>query len=675
MNVPICADPQHASDLPVASERPRPTMARSVIELACRIRALELKLLDLFKEGKLFGTVHTCVGQEFCAASFVGALEPQRDAVFATHRGHGWYLASGGPLEGFLAELMGRNGGLCGGRGGSQHLHYRNFFSSGIQGGTALLATGWAWAKKKQGESSIAIAQIGDGTLGEGALYEALAFAALVQAPVLFVLEWNGCAQSTDVRTTTPGDVIKRIEGFGIQVDRRSDQDPAALAEHLARTVKLVRQGGPFFQIIDTRRLMPHSKGDDHRPKAVLDELWKSDPLTGVLQQDSSAGVLFEKACREIAAAADAVSTWPPAAADAGSAWALNERQVLSDDLRPPVETEAGVRVIEDLNRGLHLAMARDSRVMLLGEDVLDPYGGAFKASKGLSTKFPEQVMSTPIAEAGIAGIANGLALGGMRPIAEIMFADFVTLAVDQIINHSAKFHYMYGNGVSCPVLIRMPSGGRRGYGPTHSQSTEHLFFGVPGLRVVACSKYHGAGRLIERLASVEKSPTVLVENKTLYSTMMSAAPPLDLELTSTGRANGDYPPFVFRPCGSERADVTLVSYGGMVDVCEQAMRQLILEDELRFDFVILTQLWPLTDDEIVSSVRRTGRLVVAEEGVAEFGVGAAIIASAAQKAGQAFQARAVGMRPVAIPCARHLEDRVLPSAEDLVAAIRAVCA
>src|SRR4029079_12832691 len=138
-----------------------------------------------------------------------------------------------------LAELMGRAGGLCQGRGGSQHLHRPNFFSSGIQAGASLVATGWAFARKHQGHRSIAIAQIGDGTLGEGALYEALTFAALLKSPVLFLLEWNGCAQSTDVRAPTPGDIVKRIEGFGIPVDLRSDRDPDALARHLAGTVEI----------------------------------------------------------------------------------------------------------------------------------------------------------------------------------------------------------------------------------------------------------------------------------------------------------------------------------------------------------------------------------------------------------------------------------------------------
>lgn len=645
-----------------------------VLGVACRIRALEYKLLDLFKDGKLSGTVHTYIGQEFCAASFAGLVDVERDAVFATHRGHGWYVASGGPIEPFLAELMGRDGGLCGGRGGSQHLRFRNFFSSGIQGGGALVATGWAWAQKQQGRGGIAIAQIGDGTLGEGALYEAMTFAAVFQIPILFVLEWNGCAQSTDVKTTTPGDVVKRIEGFGIAVDRRSDEDPAALGDHLKDAVAAVRAGRPFVQIIDTRRLMPHSKGDDHRPPALLAQLRAADPLTRIVDSDPEAATLVQRAREEIDRVAEAVASRAPAPLGSDGAWVDDDRALTGAELRFDGGPDEGERVIDVVNRALHTALEDDPRVVLLGEDVRDPYGGAFKATRGLSTRFPNQVFSTPIAEAAITGIANGLALGGMRPMAEIMFADFVTLAADQIINHAAKFHHMYADGVVCPILVRMPSGGRRGYGPTHSQSMESLFLGSPGVRVVACSRRHAAASLIEQLVKHEKSPTVLVENKLLYATEYSAEPPLDLEPAPSRRGNGDYPPLVYRAIGDHAADVTLVTYGGMVDLCEAAMRTLILEDEIRFDFVVLTQLWPLTDEEIVASVARTGRLVVAEEGVADFGVGAAIIAAVAQRSRSAFKSRAVGMKPVPIPCARHLEDLVLPSPADVVEAIRAVC-
>ncbi|HEX2677829.1 MAG TPA: thiamine pyrophosphate-dependent dehydrogenase E1 component subunit alpha, partial [Polyangiales bacterium] len=251
----------------------------AIYEQAMRARALERLLLELYAQNHLFGTVHTCIGQELCATALHPHLRPGVDAFFGTHRCHGHYVAYGAPIDGFLAELMGREGAVCQGRGGSQHLHWKRFFSSGIQGGTALLATGFAWGLAQRGEPGIAVAQMGDGTLGEGAVYEALTFASLLRAPVLFLLEWNGWAQSTDVTRTTPGDIPQRIAGFGVQVMQADDRAPEELHARMQEAVATVRRGQPLALIVKTRRLMAHSKGDDDRAKELVDALWAEDPL------------------------------------------------------------------------------------------------------------------------------------------------------------------------------------------------------------------------------------------------------------------------------------------------------------------------------------------------------------------------------------------------------------
>ena len=142
--------------------------------------------------------------------------------------------------------------------------------------------------------------------------------------------------------------------------------------------------------------------------------------------------------------------------------------------------------VLDSLNAGLLRALGEDTRVLLIGEDILDPYGGAFKVTKGCSTQYPQQVITTPISEAGLAGVAAGLALRGFRPVLEAMFGDFTALMADQLINHISKFRWMYNDTVEVPLVIRTPMGGRRGYGPTHSQTLEKLYLGIPGLTVVA---------------------------------------------------------------------------------------------------------------------------------------------------------------------------------------------
>src|SRR5512137_1505090 len=173
--------------------------------------------------------------------------------------------------------------------------------------------------------------------------------------------------------------------------------------------------------------------------------------------------------------------------------------------------------VLASLNSALRQALSQDERVLLLGEDILDPYGGAFKVTRGLSTAFPGRVLTTPISEAGIVGVATGMALRGYRPVVEIMFGDFITLIADQIINHAAKFRWMYNDQVHVPLILRTPMGGRRGYGPTHSQSLEKMFMGIPGLKVVAPNTLGDPGQLLETAIS-DDDPVLFVEHKLLYT-------------------------------------------------------------------------------------------------------------------------------------------------------------
>jgi len=173
--------------------------------------------------------------------------------------------------------------------------------------------------------------------------------------------------------------------------------------------------------------------------------------------------------------------------------------------------------VLEALNAALHRAFCADERVYLLGQDILDPYGGAFKVSRGLSTAYPKRVLTTPISEAGITGVAAGMALRGLRPVVEIMFGDFTLLAADQIINHIAKFRWMYNHQVNLPLVVRTPMGGRRGYGPTHSQTLEKLFLGMPGLRTLAANTLTDPGELLRKAILEDVGPVFFVENKLLY--------------------------------------------------------------------------------------------------------------------------------------------------------------
>jgi TPP-dependent pyruvate/acetoin dehydrogenase alpha subunit len=244
------------------------------------IRAVESSLLDLFSKGKLRGTVHTCIGQEAIAAGVVAALDLERDIICSNHRGHGHFLAYCGDARGLIAEIMGRPDGVCGGVGGSQHLHQRNFYSNGILGGMAPVAVGMAKAEKVRKSGAIVVQFAGDGALAEGAFYEALNLAALWRLPYLLVVEDNGYAQSTPKALEQSGDLAARPEAFGIPVTRVDGNDVEAVFEAAELLQANVRAGtGPAVLYCATYRLAPHSKGDDLRSPDEIAEAWTREPI------------------------------------------------------------------------------------------------------------------------------------------------------------------------------------------------------------------------------------------------------------------------------------------------------------------------------------------------------------------------------------------------------------
>ena len=187
------------------------------------IRSTEQLLLDQFSRGLVSGTTHTCIGQELCAMSVVRALNHPQDVVLSNHRNHGHFLTYSGDVLGLVTEIMGRQAGVCGGRGGSQHLAYRHFHSNGVQGGMTGIGVGMAFSLKRSGNRAVVAAMIGDGTLGEGMLYETLNLASIWQLPMLFVVENNGIAQTTYTKDTIGGEIEARGRAFGLDTWRLSD--------------------------------------------------------------------------------------------------------------------------------------------------------------------------------------------------------------------------------------------------------------------------------------------------------------------------------------------------------------------------------------------------------------------------------------------------------------------
>jgi TPP-dependent pyruvate/acetoin dehydrogenase alpha subunit len=255
-------------------------MNESLYRTMYLIRRFEETVLAEFARGAFSGTTHTYLGQEADAAGVLAHLSPD-DLVVSNHRCHGHFLAYGGDPRSLFAELMGKASGVCGGRGGSQHLHWRNFYSNGILGGTLPLAVGMALAEKRKGSGAVTFAFLGDGALGEGAVYEALNFASLWSAPILFVLEHNHWAQTTPTHLALAGTMTGRFAAFGITARELNTSDVLVIHAAAAELISQVRaEGAPGALIIETERFGPHSKGDDPRPSDELERLRRErDPL------------------------------------------------------------------------------------------------------------------------------------------------------------------------------------------------------------------------------------------------------------------------------------------------------------------------------------------------------------------------------------------------------------
>ena len=255
-------------------------MKKKLYQQMLLIRRFEERLFELFATGELFGTIHTYIGQEAISVGVLNHLK-RDDIVVSNHRCHGHYLVRTGDIVGLLAEIMGKKGGLCSGRGGSQHIYKNGFFSNGVQGNMFPVAAGMAYAEKLKGKDTIVVTFIGDGTFGQGILYETLNLVSLWSIPILIVVENNRYAQSTPIKLNFSGSFVGRVNGFDISTGEIETNDAEELYRRFGPIVEKVRSKQlPHVEIIHTYRLGPHSKGDDDRPEEEINAWQKKDPLT-----------------------------------------------------------------------------------------------------------------------------------------------------------------------------------------------------------------------------------------------------------------------------------------------------------------------------------------------------------------------------------------------------------
>lgn len=584
------------------------------IKKAILIREVEMSFLSLFEQGKLNGTVHTCVGQEFTGV-FVSKYLTADDHVVTNHRGHGHYISKTGDIKGLIAELLGKEIGCSGGMGGSQHLYNKNFLSNGIQGGMVPIACGIAKYYKLQKQKNISVAFIGDGTLGEGIIYETFNIAAKKEYPLLIVLESNGMAQSTSTEQTFSGDMQKRIEGFGIKYIETTTDDLFDLDIKVKKAITQVRdENKPTLINIKTNRLNSHSKGDDNREESKIKRLKDKDLLNKIYEEDSFNDYIKDTRSEVLGIINDLENE------TITTSIKKKEKLILAEHPQNFLNDAEKGRYSSLINETLNDLLEQNNDLILLGEDIEDKnifnpkeYGGAFKVTKELSVKYPNQVFNTPISEAAITGISSGYVLAGGKAILEIMFGDFTTLIFDQLLQHASKFEGMYAGKIHCPLIVRTPMGGRRGYGPTHSQSLEKFFLGIPNLSVIALNHRISPRYVYDALISSFNNPCLVIENKILYTVENSKSKLFGYNY-SFNKKSETLPNLMISP-KDYPSELTILCYGGSLIEIEKVTEKLCIEDEVFVDIICPTLISEISVNEIITSLQKTKKLLILEEG------------------------------------------------------------
>lgn len=633
---------------------------RTDILVAYLIRKVELKFLELFSSSRISGTVHTCVGQELSGVAISKYLI-EGDWITSNHRCHGHYIARTNDWRGLVDELLGDRHGVSSGIGSSQHLYKDNFISNGTQGSLLPVATGIAHSEKIRESGVIAVSFIGEGTLGEGVTYEAFNLSSIFSAPQLFVCENNYYSQTTEQASAIAGDILARPAAFGIQTFKTNTWDLNDLFETSKSAVEYVRTNKkPAFLKIDTYRLLAHSKGDDDRDPVEVDRFSRLDALN-IIEAKS----IFKDERDSIDLEIDEYVE-----GKLKNIELIDYTSYKKDELpRKQSSSFSNVNnelrtLVSALNEAYRKQLAEHD-AFFIGEDIADPYGGAFKITKGFQDIKSENILSTSISEAGLVGFAIGLDLSGRSVFAEIMFGDFIVNAMDQIINNCSKFHHMYGKQFSSSVKIRTPMGGRRGYGPTHSQSLEKFVLGIDNLSVVATTSLADPNPLIKDVMEL-KCPAIIIENKTDYGSYLYQPKP-GLELNKVGRKLST---LLLSP-KTVQPDITVVAYGYIARLFADNYERIFEETDLIYELVCPQLLHPLPSSHIERSLKKTKRLLVLEETTEGFGWADGVVSHFAQNSVN-NDYLVLSSDPVPIPSNRHTEEHNLLSVNEIISSVKA---
>jgi 2-oxoisovalerate dehydrogenase E1 component len=661
-------------------------MQIGLYRMMTRIRLFEESIgaayIDEMAEGRsLLGELHLSTGQEAVAAG-VSAHLRREDSVTSYYRGHGHAIAKGVDIGKIAAEILGRETGLCRGKGGHMHLFdsSNNFSTTGIVGAQLPLGLGPALAFRTLGKELVSTIFFGDGAANQGTFHESMNLASVWKLPVIFVCEDNAWAMSVPKSASTSvQDNAQRAASYnmpGVIVDGNDVLEVWNVAREAAARARSGK--GPTLLDCKTYRFRGHIEGDQqiYRSKEEAEEWLNKDPIARMKAHLLKKGVLAqseldridaeEKGKVRIALEFAKGSPWPRPEESVDSVFELTSEP--SEPLIGPGARE--ITFGEAITEAMRQEMERDSRVILLGEDVrIGMGGGAFGCSTGLHDQFGDQrVLDTPISESAFIGASIGAASVGLRPIVELQFIDFFGVAMDQIYNQMAKIHYMSAGGFKVPLVLRAAMGGGYGDAAQGSQCLYSIFAHVPGLKVaVPSSPYDAKGLLIRAIRCDD--PVLFLEHKLLYNVpflpfgVSGPVPEQEYEIPF-GKA-------VTRRSGK---DVTVVAVALMVHKSLAAAERLAKEG-IDVEVIDLRTIVPLDRDSILESVSKTGRLLVVDEDYLSFGLSGEIIALTCERLeGKLKRApRRIAVPDVPIPASYPMEQYVIPSEETIYRSVKSL--
>jgi 2-oxoisovalerate dehydrogenase E1 component len=636
------------------------------------IRQTEEQLARCHQKGLVLGACHTYVGEEAIATGVCAHLTDQ-DPVFSTHRGHGHALAKGVPPKSLIAELFGRESGVSQGRGGSMHLFAPEIGmmgTSGIVGPCVLQACGGGYSTKIRGTDQVSVAFFGDGAVNNGAFHEGCNMASIWNLPVLLICENNQFATEVAFEYSSGiPDVGRRAANYGLPGFEVDGNDVLSIYETARQAVERARSGGGATLIeCKTYRTRAHAEGMgdySYRTREDVAEWREKCPIRRLAERVVEEGIATEEDLVAIETdvktqvLADSKSAeqaaWPPGAT--ATSHVYFEEPVAIPAAPAPGSRE--INYIAATHEALDYEMQHNSAIFVMGEGI-GARGGNFATTTGLYEKYgAERLCDTPICERGFVGLACGAAMTGARPIIDFMFIDFINDAFGEVINQIAKMQYMSAGRLKMPVLLRGCIGIGHSAATHHSGSYHSIYSHIPGLRVVVPSTPYDAKGLFHHALRCQ-DPVLFLEHRELYG--IKAAVPEEPYEIEFGKAS------VMR----EGTDITVVGIALMAHKALEAAEKMET-DGVSVEVIDPRTVSPLDTDTILTSVAKTGRLLIVDEAFQPCSVGAEIAARIVDQGFDELDApiKRLNGAFTPTPYSPTLEAAVVPQVEDIVREIQ----